>query len=75
MRDVARISLLSQEISTFARYLYGLTQRFSNFYNRHRIIGEEDVARRLLLLAVVDIYFQGIRTGMDILGIPLPERM
>lgn len=75
MRDVARVSLLSQEISTFARYLYGLTQRFSNFYNKHRIIGEEDVPRRLLLLAVVDIYFQGIRTGMDILGIPLPERM
>ncbi len=75
MRDVARVSLVSQEISTFARYLYGLTQRFSNFYNKHRIIGEEDVSRRLLLLAVVDIYFQGIRKGMDILGIPLPERM
>lgn len=75
MRDVARVSLISQEISTFARYLYGLAQRFSNFYNKHRIIGEEDVTRRLILLAVVDVYFQGIRTGMDILGIPMPERM
>jgi arginyl-tRNA synthetase len=75
MRDVARASLASQEISTFARYLYGLTQRFSNFYNKHRIIGEADVTRRLVLLAVVDIYHKGIIAGMDILGIPVPDRM
>ncbi len=75
LRDMARSCLGMQEIATFARGLYGLSQRFSNFYNRHRIIGEDDETLRHILLAVVYIYYEGMQTGLDVLGIPVPERM
>jgi len=74
-RDVARTCLAHQELSSLAKYLYALAQRFSNFYNRHRIIGEENVVLRHIFLAVVDIYLQVMRSGLEILGIPVPERM
>ncbi len=75
LRDAARASLAGQELAAFAKYLYTLAQRFSNFYNKHRIIGEEDPVWRLVFLAVVHIYYQGMQQGLDILGIPIPERM
>jgi len=74
-RDLAQSSLAGQEIATFARNLYALSQKFSNFYNRHQIIGEENSAWRNLLLAIVVIYYEKIKQGLEILGIPVPERM
>ena len=70
-----RASRAGQELAAFAKYLYTLAQRFSNFYTNHHIIGEEDPVRRLVFLAVVHIYYQGMQRGLDILGIPIPERM
>lgn len=75
IRDVARLVLENGEISGFARFLYTLSQKFSNFYNRHRIIGEQDPAIRYIFLLLVDIYYEGMKTGLNVLGISVPERM
>ncbi|MBN2432235.1 MAG: arginine--tRNA ligase [Acidobacteria bacterium] len=74
-RDLAQAALTGQEIATFARNLYALSQKFSNFYNRHQIIGEENSDWRNLLLAIVVIYYEKMKRGLEILGIPVPERM
>ncbi|MBP7864377.1 MAG: arginine--tRNA ligase [Acidobacteria bacterium] len=75
MRDAVRAALNGQEIATFARYLYTLSQKFSFFYNRRRIIGETDEPLRLSLLALVSQYLVTMRQGLDLLGIRVPDRM
>lgn len=75
MRDAVKAALNGQEVATFARYLYSLSQKFSFFYNKHRIIGETDEPLRLSLLALVNMYLVTMRQGLGLFGIRIPERM
>jgi len=53
-------------------YLFGLAQKFNNFYNQHRIIGGENENFRLALTKAVG---EVLTHGLGILGIDTPERM
>lgn len=62
------------EPSILARYLIELSQSFSSFYNNNKIIGEnkqEQDARLYLTYVVGNI----LKTGADLLGIEMPDRM
>ncbi len=62
------------EPSILARYLIDLSQNFSTFYNEHKIIGEEkniQDARLYLTYAVGTV----LKTGVELLGMEMPERM
>ena len=62
------------EPSILARYLIDLSQSFSTFYNEHKIIGEEkniQDARLYLTKAVGTV----LKTGVELLGMEMPERM
>lgn len=62
------------EPSILARYLIDLSQNFSAFYNEHKIIGEEkniQDARLYLTYAVGTV----LKTGVELLGMEMPERM
>ena len=62
------------EPSILARYLIDLSQNFSSFYNEHKIIGEEkniQDARLYLTYAVGTV----LKTGVELLGMEMPERM
>ena len=62
------------EPSILARYLIDLSQSFSAFYNEHKIIGEEKKvqdARLYLTYAVGTV----LKTGVELLGMEMPERM
>ena len=62
------------EPSILARYLINLSQNFSTFYNEHKIITEDkDVqnARLFLSFAVGTV----LKTGVELLGMEMPERM
>ena len=57
-----------------ARYLIGLAQSFSTFYNENKILGEEKKVqdtRLYLTYAVENI----LKTGASLLGIKMPDRM
>lgn len=75
LRDTARQVLTSWEIAGYARYLYTISQKFSYFYNHHRIIGEPDENKRHLWLFMVYLYLHTMEQGLEVLGIPVPERM
>ena len=62
------------EPSLIARYLIDLAQRFSRFYNEHRINCEEKETQnaRLVLTQAVGIVIQN---GLHILGIETPDKM
>ncbi len=62
------------EPSILSNYLIELSHNFSNFYNAHRIIGEEENIQnaRLFLTYACSIV---LKTGAELLGMKMPERM
>ena len=62
------------EPSILARYLIDLSQNFSTFYNEHKIITDDKKvqdARLFLTYAVGTV----LKTGVELLGMEMPERM
>ncbi len=62
------------ETSILARYLIDLAQSFSRFYDSNKIISDDKKtteARLLLTQAVGNV----LKTGMNLLGIQMPDRM
>ena len=53
-------------------YLYELAQEFNRFYEKSRVIGSEQEAARVALVAQ---YADTLKSGLAILGIDAPERM
>ena len=60
------------EPAILAKYAFNLAKGFNLFYHRHRIIAEEDQAKRAVL--IVEISWPQY-TRPTILGIAVPERM
>jgi arginyl-tRNA synthetase len=61
--------------SLIANFLYELAREFNQFYHDHSILSAEksaQVSQRLLLIEAVG---KMIRSGMELLGIEVPERM
>lgn len=62
------------EPSILARYLIDLSQNFSTFYNEHKIITDDKAVQdaRLFLSNAVGTV---LKTGVELLGMEMPERM
>lgn len=58
-----------------ANYVYDLVKQYNQFYHDCSILREEDAAVCSLRLAISDAVARTVRTGMDLLGIRVPERM
>jgi arginyl-tRNA synthetase len=80
LRAGKRSLVLEQCISTsepayVARHAFQLAQEFNNFYHKHHILTEEDVAKKTLLLATAAIVLRELVTVLSWLGIEAPEAM
>ena len=72
--DVLMSIVQKNEPSILARYLIELSQNYSNFYNENKIIDEDknlQNARVYLTKAVGTVF----KTGANLLGIQMPDRM
>ncbi len=67
--DKAVAELMPHHICT---YLYELAQTFNRFYENNRVIGDD---RETLRLALVNRYAVTLKTGLELLGIPAPDKM
>ena len=65
----------SAEPANLAKYTFNLARAFNLFYHRHRIIAEEDVFKRNVLIATADIARRQLTKALTTLGISVPERM
>ncbi len=65
----ATAELMPHHICT---YLYELAQKFNQFYEHNRVIGDDRQAVRLKL---VEHYANTLRNGLGLLGITAPDRM
>jgi arginyl-tRNA synthetase len=64
-----------QDPSKVAIYIYNLAKVFSSFYNEHSIANAENDEKKNLRLMLAISTAQVIKTGMNVLGIKVPERM
>jgi len=67
--EKATAELMPHHICT---YLYELAQKFNQFYEHNRVIGDDRQAARLKL---VEHYADTLKNGLELLGITAPERM
>lgn len=67
--EVAQHELLPHGICT---YLYELCQEFNRFYEKSRVIGSDEEAKRLALVAR---YAETLKSGLTLLGIHAPDKM
>jgi arginyl-tRNA synthetase len=63
------------EPSYLAKYAFQLARAFNLFYHRHRIIAEENQARRAVLVTIADYVRRQLTRALATLGIDVPERM
>lgn len=72
--DILKQVAEKNEPSILSRYLIDISQCYSSFYNEHHIIGEEEKIQnaRLFLTYACN---QVLKTGTELLGMQLPERM
>jgi arginyl-tRNA synthetase len=65
----------SAEPANLAKYAFNLARAFNLFYHRHRIIAEEDLTKKAVLIAAADIARRQLTSALGTLGISVPERM
>jgi arginyl-tRNA synthetase len=58
-----------------ANYCYELSKEYNQFYHDFSILGEPDPARRNFRLALSKVTSSILCSGMNLLGIEMPERM
>jgi len=73
--ETAERAVDSLELSALARHAFTLAQAFNQFYHRHPIVQEPDVAIRNRRLAVARIFRREMSRLLKLLGIPEPGRM
>jgi arginyl-tRNA synthetase len=58
-----------------AKYAFQLAQAFNVFYHKHRILAEEDAAKRAFLLRLTEVVRHQLGAALGLLGIAVPEKM
>ncbi len=64
-----------EDPQVLARWAYEGAQRFHGFYHRYRVAGETDENARSLRAYAIEVFFTQHAKGLELLGIPIPERM
>ncbi|HEX7807787.1 MAG TPA: arginine--tRNA ligase [Thermoanaerobaculia bacterium] len=65
----------SLELSVVTQYLLDLAQKFNSFYHKYPILPEKDDAERQRRAVCAEVFRRTMVGAMDLLGIPVPERM
>jgi len=73
--EIGNQVIVTLEPASLAKYAFTLAQRFNLFYHRYRIVSEEDPAKRLFYILVVDFVREGLTKALDLMGIDVPRRM
>ncbi len=71
------ISQAAEELnpSAIAIYIYHIAKTFSSFYTEHSIANAETEEKKQLRLQLANMTANTIKSGMQLLGITVPERM
>ena len=73
--DIIREASTTYNPSLIANYVYDLAKEFNQFYHDHSILSAENEDRISLRLTLTKAIGNVIESGMELLGIEVPERM
>lgn len=73
--DTVRSAADNLELSTLAKYAFELAQAINGFYHRFPVLQAEDEAVRDARVAVLLVADRSLRGALDLMGVPVPERM
>ena len=65
----------AQEPAFLAKYAFQLAQAFNLFYHHHRVLTEENMAKKKFLLQLSRLVELQLVTALGLLGIEAPEKM
>ncbi|MHB8527592.1 MAG: arginine--tRNA ligase [Candidatus Acidiferrales bacterium] len=65
----------AHEPAFIAKYAFQLAQQFNLFYHKHRILSEEDRAKKTFLLLLSALVEKQLVIALDLLGVEAPEKM
>jgi arginyl-tRNA synthetase len=63
------------ELSMITHDLFELAQKFNSFYHKYPILNEPDAAERQRRAVCAEIFRRTMVAALDLLGIPVPQRM
>jgi arginyl-tRNA synthetase len=63
------------ELSILTHDLFELAQRFNSFYHKYPILNEKDEAERQRRAVCAEVFRRTMIASLELLGIPVPERM
>src|SRR5262249_50191987 len=72
--EIGNQVIVTLEPASLAKYAFSLAQRFNLFYHRYRIISEEDPAKRLFYILIVELVREALTESLDLMGIEVPRR-
>ncbi len=61
--------------SVIANYVFQLAQTFNSFYTEHSVTNAETAEKKQLRLQIAEMTSTVIKSGMQLLGVKVPERM
>jgi len=68
-------SLNSLEFLHLAKYTFNLCQKFNGYYHKYPILNEKDAELKAMRIATIHIVRETLKTALELMGIPQPERM
>jgi arginyl-tRNA synthetase len=63
------------ELSVITHELFELSQKFNSFYHKYPIMNEKDEAERQRRAVCAEVFRRTMRASLELLAIPVPERM
>jgi len=73
--EALEVAVSTLELSVLARWTFQTAQRFHKYYERYRIKGEPDAARQRERATIIWTYAKRLERALDLMGIPVPDRM
>lgn len=73
--NILNKALDSKSLNDIAEYIYKLTSLYNKFYSENKIITEEDLEKRESWLVLTNTVYNINMMLLDVLGIPIPEKM
>lgn len=75
MDDIVESSVSSLEFSQVAKFLFNLARKFNLWYHKFPVIQEKNLNKKLIRMKFIGYIKNIMEKGMELIGIPEPERM
>ncbi len=75
LEEIVANAVLASEPAILAKYTFNLAKAFNLFYHNHKIIVEENLIKRAILIVTADLARQSLTSALNIMGIEVPQRM